>query len=62
MKKNLAEELLRSIILYEKDILQRTEFHFNKGLGKLKEAIDLDYIRHFKVSYKVSSLSEILCY
>ena len=50
MKKYLAEEFLRSLVLYEKDILQRTEFHLNKGLRKLKFAIDLDFKRGWQVS------------
>ena len=49
MKKSLEEKLLRSILLYEKDILQRTEFHLNKGLRILKLSIDFEFIKGFKV-------------
>ena len=50
MKKNLSEELLRHILLYEKNILQRAKFHMDKGLRKLKQTVYLNFSRGWKVS------------
>ena len=53
MKKILAEELLRSILLYEKNILQRAKFHMDKGLRKLKNSVDFNFNKAWMVSKKL---------
>ena len=50
----LSKELIRRLVLYEKDILQRANFHLNKGLKKLKMAVDFDYKNGWQVSYEPS--------